>query len=154
MPQVDNNKLREFLKTAPPPSADCCSATVAFNNAYCSCSKEVLDLVKSFTNNNIDQYREGESQTTATLASTGRVSCCEPGASKECVLPYTCHLAVTLRLDRFHCAVRHCAAEWAPRRAAEQHTAPRTASCLPERLDSLPGYTHGGVCTAPRSQCR
>lgn len=57
---MDNSKLKEFLKTAPPPSADCCSATTAFNNAYCSCSKEVLDLVKSFTNNNIDQYREGE----------------------------------------------------------------------------------------------
>ncbi|KXZ54101.1 hypothetical protein GPECTOR_5g204 [Gonium pectorale] len=56
--KVDIATLRNYLSKAPPPSAGCCSAAKAFNDAYCSCSPAVLDLVKSFTNNNIDQYRE------------------------------------------------------------------------------------------------
>ncbi|PNW87351.1 hypothetical protein CHLRE_02g119250v5 [Chlamydomonas reinhardtii] len=56
--QVDTGKLRQYLETAPPPGKACCDATVTFNNAYCSCSPPVLELVKSFTNNDVAQYRE------------------------------------------------------------------------------------------------
>ncbi|KAG2425677.1 hypothetical protein HXX76_013519 [Chlamydomonas incerta] len=56
--KVDSAKLQQYLGTAPPPGKPCCDATVAFNNAYCSCSPPVLDLVKSFTNNDVAQYRE------------------------------------------------------------------------------------------------
>ncbi|KAG2452979.1 hypothetical protein HYH02_002316 [Chlamydomonas schloesseri] len=56
--KVDSGKLQQYLETAPPPGKPCCDATVAFNNAYCSCSPPVLELVKSFTNNDVNQYRE------------------------------------------------------------------------------------------------
>ncbi|PNH06814.1 hypothetical protein TSOC_006777 [Tetrabaena socialis] len=55
---VNTGQLRAYLAKAPPPTVKCCTATVRFNNAYCSCSPAVLDLIKSFTNNNINQYVE------------------------------------------------------------------------------------------------
>ncbi|GIL62893.1 hypothetical protein Vafri_17101 [Volvox africanus] len=56
--KVNMSQLRAYLAKAPKPSADCCSAALSFNNAYCSCSPPVLDLVKSFTNNDVNQYYE------------------------------------------------------------------------------------------------
>ncbi|KXZ54102.1 hypothetical protein GPECTOR_5g205 [Gonium pectorale] len=54
---IDSAQLKKFLDEAPPPTARCCEAVEAFNNKYCSCSPAVLDLVKSFTNDDINQYR-------------------------------------------------------------------------------------------------
>ncbi|KAG2494016.1 hypothetical protein HYH03_007942 [Edaphochlamys debaryana] len=55
---VDPAKLRAYLATAPAPTSSCCTAAASFNNAYCSCSDSVLELVKSFTNNDIEAYSE------------------------------------------------------------------------------------------------
>lgn len=46
---VKDSDLRAFLAKQSPPSAGCCSAITAFNNAKCSCSPPVLELVKGFT---------------------------------------------------------------------------------------------------------
>ncbi|GIL62892.1 hypothetical protein Vafri_17101 [Volvox africanus] len=55
--KIDLKKLQEVLDKADPPSAKCCDATAKFNNQYCSCSPAVLDLVLSFTNDDMNQYR-------------------------------------------------------------------------------------------------
>ncbi|GLC55969.1 hypothetical protein PLESTB_001050200 [Pleodorina starrii] len=56
--QVNLSQLQNYLKTAPTPSAECCGAAKAFNDAYCSCNEDVLELAKSFTNNDIRLYVE------------------------------------------------------------------------------------------------
>ncbi|KAG2452978.1 hypothetical protein HYH02_002315 [Chlamydomonas schloesseri] len=54
--QLTDAQLSAFLDKADPPSVKCCQATVKFNNAFCSCSPAMLDLIKSFTNNDVNQY--------------------------------------------------------------------------------------------------
>ncbi|KAG2494014.1 hypothetical protein HYH03_007941 [Edaphochlamys debaryana] len=49
-------RLQQFLDSAPPPSVQCCAASAKFNNAYCSCAPAVLDLILSFTNDDINEY--------------------------------------------------------------------------------------------------
>ncbi|GLC41940.1 hypothetical protein PLESTB_001050300 [Pleodorina starrii] len=84
--QIDIKRLQAFLDKADPPSAQCCDATAKFNNQYCSCSSAVLDLVLSFTNDDLNQYR--------TLSKYFERGC------KQIGKPYTLYLEDTCPADK------------------------------------------------------
>lgn len=53
------DKIDQYLAdSASNPSPECCRASAAFNAGKCSCDPNVVDLFKSFTNNDIGTYEK------------------------------------------------------------------------------------------------
>eukprot|EP00879_Flechtneria_rotunda_P000923 GHRR01001052.1.p1 GENE.GHRR01001052.1~~GHRR01001052.1.p1 ORF type:complete len:174 (+),score=51.65 GHRR01001052.1:160-681(+) len=54
---VTQEQIDAFIKRAPPPSTECCTAACDFNAAYCSCEQSVLDFAVQVSGNDPKIYQ-------------------------------------------------------------------------------------------------